>query len=173
MRRVQVLMAFVTLMSLGPEARAQDADTLTGKMAALQFLVGSWLGTGTMRVGPGAPELAEATENASVLLEGQVLMLEGVGTTGGRTVHHALGLISYDAEGDRYVMRAYRRDGRYLDAEVTVARDSLRWGLTDSRAGRIRYTMALDEQGRWHEIGEIEREGAWRPFFEMTLRRVQ
>jgi hypothetical protein len=37
---------------------------------------------------------------------------------------------------------------------------------------RIRYTIRLDDKGRWFEIGERSTDGAtWTKFFEMTLAR--
>jgi hypothetical protein len=38
----------------------------------------------------------------------------------------------------------------------------------------VRYTIRLDENGRWFEIGETSSDGSeWRKFFEMTLTRVE
>ncbi len=36
------------------------------------------------------------------------------------------------------------------------------------------YTVTIDDQGRWTEIGETSTDGEiWRKFFEMTLQRVE
>jgi hypothetical protein len=61
-----------------------------------------------------------------------------------------------------------------VDAEATVGDKSLIWSFRDPRAGQIRFTIKLDEQGRWFEIGEISMDGkGWHKFFEMTLQRVK
>jgi hypothetical protein len=37
----------------------------------------------------------------------------------------------------------------------------------------IHYSITIDDQGVWNEVGESSTDGAtWRKFFEMTLRRV-
>jgi hypothetical protein len=42
------------------------------------------------------------------------------------------------------------------------------------QVGDVRFTIKLDEKGRWFEVGEISQDGReWRIFFEMTLERVE
>lgn len=46
------------------------------------------------------------------------------------------------------------------------------WGFEDPRAGRIRFTLDIDEH-EWHEVGARSVDGAtWEPFLEMRLERV-
>jgi hypothetical protein len=46
------------------------------------------------------------------------------------------------------------------------------WAFDVPGAGRIRYTIRLDEQGRWHEVGDRSVDGQqWHRFFEMRLSR--
>lgn len=47
------------------------------------------------------------------------------------------------------------------------------WGM-ETPMGKMRYTIRLDAQGRWHETGEGSRDGqAWTQFFEMTLTKAR
>ena len=47
------------------------------------------------------------------------------------------------------------------------------WGFDYPGAGRVRFTIGLDAQGQWHEVGEFSRDGTqWMQNFEMTLHRV-
>jgi hypothetical protein len=40
--------------------------------------------------------------------------------------------------------------------------------------GDVRFTIKLDEKGRWFEVGEVSQDGKERrKFFEMTLERVE
>lgn len=133
-----------------------------------------------MMRGPGNRQTSHVTETAELKLEGTLLMLEGLGTSKvpnsdeERIVHHALGIVSYDAAAERYLMRAYRAGGQFVDADLSVGDKTLVWGFTEPNAGEIRYTFTLTEAGQWHEIGEISQDGqTWHPFFEMTLKRQE
>jgi hypothetical protein len=161
-----------------PAAQAPAAAALAA-MQRLDFRVGSWEGEGQMRRGPGEPKPVHVTERITGKLGGQVLLLEGLGTVPGPeggepiVVHQAFGVLSYDPASGEYRLRAFTAEGRSVDADVEVGDERLVWGFETPR-GRVRYTLALDEQGRWHEVGEFSPDGAtWSSFFEMTLERVR
>lgn len=168
-----------------PAAERPPAEVVAEAMTAVDFLVGRWRGAGSFRMGPGEPQAVDVVELVQSKLGGRVLLLEGLGTVpaaagggaeGGaeaepRVVHEALGVLSYDPAEDRYLMRAFTREGRWVDARVEVGDRRLVWGFT-TPGGEIRYTLRLDEEGRWHEVGEIHRQGQWMPFFEMRLARA-
>jgi hypothetical protein len=112
-------------------------------------------------------------------LGGRVVLLEGHGTAPGPegaapvTVHEAFGVLSYDADAGRYLLRAFKADGQYVDADVEVGERRLVWEFATPQ-GQVRYTLTLDDAGRWREVGEFSRDGAtWSGFFEMTLERVK
>jgi hypothetical protein len=109
-------------------------------------------------------------------LDGLVCLVEGEGKskTDGATVHKALALVSYDQQARIFRWRAFTAEGRQTDAEAKVGEKSLEWGFEIPQRGRIRYTLKLNENGEWIEIGEMSPEGqTWFTFFEMTLRRVR
>ena len=61
------------------------------------------------------------------------------------------------------------RDGGSFSGRVEDA--AFIWGMSTPR-GEMRYTIRLDDEGRWHEIGEYQgKDGEWRQFFEMTLEK--
>lgn len=39
-------------------------------------------------------------------------------------------------------------------------------------SGNTRYVIELNESGEWFETGEINQNGTWVQFFEMTLKKV-
>jgi hypothetical protein len=81
-------------------------------------------------------------------------------------------VLSWDEKSGTHRFRSWLPDGRTLDVEAKVGDRRWEWGYPDPRAGQIRYTLTLDEKGRWHEVGESSRDGqAWRPFLEMTLEK--
>jgi hypothetical protein len=167
---------------LAVPAAAQPADDATPAAAAqlqrLAFLHGTWRGEGVTTMGPAAtPEHASVLETAQPQLEGSILLVQGLGWKGTegaadyQVVHRALGVVSYDARRGGWAMRAYRGGG-WVDAEVTVGDGELVWAFDQPGAGRIRYTIRLDEQGRWHEVGDFSPDGQrWHRFFEMRLTR--
>jgi hypothetical protein len=154
-------------------AQPQGPRPPLDEMKKLDFLVGQWEGTGQMQLGPGAREEARVTEIVQPKLGGAILLIEGIGRTGDddRIVHHALGVISFDAQAKQYRMRAYRADGRFVDPKIDVGDRKIVWSFDDPRAGSIRYTITINDNGQWQEIGERSGDGGqtWNPFFEMTL----
>jgi hypothetical protein len=165
---------------LHAQRHAAAADTARARMSALAFLHGEWEGTGTLMQGPGRSATARAREVAEPRLDGTLLVVEGIGRAatqagdGEHVVHHAFGVVSWDAAAGGYRMTAYRVDGSRVHADVTVGRDSLVWGFKEGEGPSVRFTVALTPEGRWHEIGEYSMDGArWTRFLEMTLARVE
>lgn len=174
-----VLLPLVSLFLLaGPTAgQAPSVDAQKDAIRRLDWLVGRWTGEGRFFAGPDRTSTGAATETVQPRLDGAVLLIEGRGTaqSGGREVpvHEALGVLSYDPERKKYLLRAYRRGGQSVDADVEVGDRRMVWGFTAPQ-GRVRFTIRLDEQGRWHEVGEISQDGAsWRKYLEMTLTRTK
>jgi hypothetical protein len=173
-KKVAVLILLASALAF---AQAQSARN-SAEMRKLDFLLGAWEGEGWMDFGPGQRHATKVKESAQGKAEGSVLTFEGLGKAGApgkdeeMVVHSAFGVVWYDGEAKRFRMMAWR-EGRSVEADITVGEKSLVWGFRDQRAGQIRFTIKLDEAGRWFEIGEISRDGmSWNKFFEMTLKRV-
>lgn len=173
------LIPALALLLLAAPAAAQQSPVAAaaGEMQRLAFLHGTWRGEGVTTMAPGREERAAVLETAQPKLEGSVLLVQGLGWEGTegaadyRVVHEALGVVSYDARRGGWSMRAYRGGG-WVDAEVTVGDGEMVWAFDQPGAGRVRYTIRLDEQGRWHEVGDFSPDGRqWRRFFEMRLTR--
>lgn len=167
------LLAAVPAAAQAPDATAASAR----EMRRLEFLHGTWRGEGVTMMAPGQQEHAAVLETAQPRVDGTVLLVEGLGWKGTqgaadyRVVHQALGVVSYDARRGGWAMRAYRGGG-WVDAELTVGDSELVWAFDQPGAGRIRYSIRLDEQGRWHEVGDRSPDGRqWHRFFEMRLTR--
>jgi hypothetical protein len=183
---IRMLLALSLLMVLVPSSvPAAQAPGRTGfaqrrAMRQVEFLVGTWAGEGWIRTGSDQRLPFRGTEIVQKKLGGAVLLIEGEhkasipGADADATVHHALAVLSWDAQKKSYRFRSWLADGRQGDYEATAERGTLRWTMTDPERGRVRYTIRLDDAGRWHEIGEINPPGtdAWHQFFEMTLSRV-
>ena len=174
------ILALSLLLAAAPAAAQLPADATASAAAQMQrlaFLHGTWRGEGVTVMGPGQEERADVLETVRPRLDGAVLLVEGLGSRGTPgtadyvVVHQALGVVSYDERRGGWAMRAYRGGG-WVDADVAVGDGELVWAFDAPGAGRIRYTIRLDEQGRWHEVGERSADGReWHRFFEMRLTR--
>ena len=148
-------------------------------MKKLDFLVGQWKGEDWMEFAPGQRRTFKGTEVVQGKLDGLLLAIEGLhrGQVGDKkeevVVHNAFALVSYDDKAKRYRFQAFTSRGNYEDAEAKVSEGQLVWGMKVPQFGDVRYTIKLDDKGRWFEIGEVSRDGkTWQQFFEMTLQRV-
>jgi len=171
------MVAVLILLAAPALAQAQSAGN-SAEMRKLDFLLGAWEGEGWMEVGPGQRRAVKVKESVQSKAEGSLLTLEGLGKAKppGKdeeaVVHNAFGIIWRDGEAQRFRMLSWRA-GRTMDADITVGEKTLIWGFRDQGAGQIRFTIKLDEDGRWFEIGEISRDGtSWNKFFEMRLKRA-
>jgi hypothetical protein len=149
-------------------------------MKKLDFLVGQWKGEGWVEFAPGQRRAFKGAEVVERKLDGLLLTVEGLhrGQAGDKreevVVHHAFVLVSYDDRARRYRFQAFTGRGNYEDAEARVSEGQLLWGMKVPQFGEVRYTIKLDDRGRWSEAGEVSRDGkTWQQFFEMTLQRVE
>jgi hypothetical protein len=151
------------------EGEARDA------MSKLAFLAGEWEGEATMDMGPGARHKVAQVETVESKLDGLLLVVEGVGhkVEDGKLVHHALGVISYDARAKHYRVAAYRQDGEMVNATGTFLPDgAFQWSFEITGQRRVRYTIRQSTDGEWLETGEMSPDGTkWLPFLDMKLRR--
>jgi len=99
------------------------------------------------------------------------LVIDGLGTDveTNEIIHQAFAVISYDRNAQKYLMRAIRGDGNYVDADFEVIKEgNYIWGFTHPMAGKMKYTANIID-GKWIEKGEMSRDNTtWFPFFEMT-----
>lgn len=177
--KTRVALVCLAILSISGSSHGQ-AVTPAGapaEMKKLAFLVGKWEGTGSLRRGPGEPAVAQVTEVATFKLQGSVLLLEGRGvakTPEGTemVVHDALAILSFDKSKSKFVIRTYRAGGEMLEPEIEVSEGKVVWQFDEPRAGRIRFTLSVGDDGLWREIGEASRDGkTWFKFFEMQLKK--
>lgn len=169
---------FILCLLLSQVALAQAPNspkaTVQEKMEALNWITGKWQGQGWMSFGPEQKHTFTQTEDIRYKLDNTVLQIEGLGKNNNRTIHDALALMTYDAARGQYTFHSYTAEGRHqTDAAVTVEDKKFTWQMNSGPNRKIRYTIWLDEQNRWQEIGETSSDGqTWSKFFEMTLTKV-
>lgn len=173
-----MLLAALLMVGAGVSLAQPPADAQRDAMKKLQFLVGEWKGEGWMEFAPGERRTFKAQETVLSKLDGLVLAIDGLhrGKVGGQgddvIVHNAFGVIHYDAPNRKYRFRAHTARGNHEDAEAAVSDGQISWGMKIPQFGDVRYTIQLDDKGRWSEVGEVTRDGKSRKFFEMTLERA-
>ena len=159
-------------------AQTPPASPPVGELSKAAFLLGRWQGGGWIDLGPGRRAEFKQSETITSRLGGGAIVMEGLGkrTAADGTeivTHEALGILTWDAKEQKGMMRAYRAGGQFVDADVTLLPNRLIWQFRIAGVGDTRYTIVLNEQGRWFEIGELSKDGSeWRKFFETTLSRV-
>ena len=155
-------------------AQAPDPAATQAGIARLDFMVGRWRGEAWQQRGPERVQ-TQMTEVVERKLNGAVLGVEGRGTVavpGGqeRVVHHALGVISFDARTGTYSLRSYLSTGQFGDFVLTLIDGGVTWSR-EVPGGRVRNT-ARYTANEWHEIGEFSRDGTtWTQVMEIRLKR--
>lgn len=153
-------------------SHGSDTETARNEMKKLDFLTGHWTGSGWIRMGPGEPQHFTSIAIIEPRIDGQALVVDGRHTDPeGTPVHHAIGIISWDPEIEKYRFQTYVA-GRSANSYIAwLEGDALIWEMeVDNR--RMRFTITVDEEGRWHETGVVTIEGKSYPFFEMTLEKT-
>jgi hypothetical protein len=162
---------FFITYSIGQQGLKPDSLTLNA-IQKINFLTGKWKGEGWIQMGKDKHYFVQ-NETVTQKVNNAVLVIDGLGTDKetNKIIHQAFAIISYDLTNKKYLMRAFRADGNYIDAADAVVDEngSYVWGFTHPQAGKIRYTIKLIDS-KWVEKGEISRDGnTWNQFLEMTL----
>lgn len=152
-----------------------DEVTPKAAMEKLSFLTGKWSGSGWMMNQQRQKMTFTQTEDIEFLTDGESLLIQGKGKTKDaetgedRVIHNAVALITYDMATENYNFSSYAvgRGGGNYTAKL-VADQHFEWYL-EVPNGKIRYTITINEQGQWYEIGEFAMGDSWFKIFEMTL----
>ena len=174
MRSIPTLLALALALSAAAAAQPPaPSPEPAEKMRALAFLAGEWEGDAWMQMGPDRRETVTQRERVGWVAGGEVLLIQGQGRQGDQVVHDAVAAIAWDPQARDYVIWTYRAGGGPSHAPtIEVGENRVVWGF-DAPGRKVRFTIRLDESGRWVESGEWSGDGGttWRPFFGMTLTR--
>jgi hypothetical protein len=160
-------------------------------MASLAFLVGEWEGDGWIQLSSTRKDVFKQYQRVESLLDGVLMTIEGRGLaqiqdkTINKTypqsvpstalAHHAFAFVSPSDQPNEYKWRSHTSDGRAQDVIAKViSKNSLRWGFQMPNGHLVRYTINIDADDRWHEMGELSSDGrTWRHVFDMKLKRLK
>jgi hypothetical protein len=178
-QRICCVAVVVAAASVAASRGEPPPDAQRDAMKKLDFLVGEWKGESWSEFVPGKRQTSQGTETVQSKLDGLLLTMEGVhrrktdDKEEGKITHSAFAVTSYDEKAKQYRVQAYTSRGQYVEAQAKVAEKRLEWGFKIPEFGDVRYTVTIDDKGRWFETGEVSQDGKeWRRFFEMTLERV-
>ena len=166
---------FIPFVSLYGQDYLKPSPEMVTAMEKVSFMEGKWKGEGWVQMGPQKEEFIQH-ETVGTKANGTVMVIDGIAFAADDTskvVHNAYAVISYNDQESKYVMRAYRADGRYVDADFEVQDDGkIVWGFSHPMAGQIKYTI-WEEDGKWIEKGEMSRDGeSWMHFFQTSLEKI-
>jgi hypothetical protein len=111
-------------------------------------------------------------------VDGTIITMEGTGThrdddtQESETVFRAFGVLTWNLQTSKYVLRAYR-GGNFIDSDLVPNEDGSYSWFIDLPYGKTRYTLLHTEDGSWNEKGEFSRDNGqtWVQNFEMNLKR--
>ena len=156
-------------------ARKRAADA----MAPIKWMVGEWEGPASRNWAPGQTIRLTQREYVQEVSFGTAMFVEGRGTMpvqgSDRLVFNAAGLFSYDIAKGQYFLASTGGSGHVGVHEITVDGSTVTWYLAEPNGARTRYIIRRTPEGKWHETGEVTRDGGktWTQNFEMLLTRTK
>lgn len=97
-------------------AQSTETDSISkSKISQLEFMVGSWKGSGWMMGRDEVKSEFDQTEEIHFKLDSTMVMVEGVGKSQGKIVHNALAILTYNKLEDKYSFRSYLQNGQWYE----------------------------------------------------------
>ncbi|MBK7873824.1 MAG: DUF1579 family protein [Saprospiraceae bacterium] len=81
---------------------------VVAKVEALPIEPGEWAGKAWMQMGNSRQEV-DQYERITLMLDGAVILIEGIGKQGDQVVHHAVATLSYDPIKQAYQFQSLSR----------------------------------------------------------------
>jgi uncharacterized protein YciI len=167
--------------SVSKEPKEKSDAKRMAEMKKLDFLVGTWKGTGWVMTQNGR-QTSTITETFQYKLGGQIAVIEGSGITKDektgveRPTHQAFGIFSYDKASGKIKFRYFKAEtGEEGETIIEPTNKSLTWGFDVNETGsRVKFIQQVNEKGKWIETGEFSRDGGktWTKFMEIELSKV-
>lgn len=158
---------------------AQDnIEQVSAQMDLFSWMEGKWHGEAWYLGQDRTRSVITQHEDIKSRLDGTIITMEGTGTQADTetqepvTVFRAFGVLTWDMQASKYVLRAYR-GGNFIDSEMVPNEDgSYNWFI-DLPYAKTRYTLRHLEDGTWNEKGEFSSDNGqtWVQIFEMNLKK--
>lgn len=172
MKKLLFVLSVVLFCSI-PAFAQPAAEEARKEMKKMQWMVGKWEGEAWYAQGQGKSATLVQTENIQSQLDGLVFTIEGIGREKEKEVFHAFAVLAFDVNTKKYLLRAFTKEGHFIDAETSIDDKAFIWGFTNPQLGKVRYTISLADPNKWHEVGEFSRDNGktWFKFIELNLKR--
>jgi hypothetical protein len=114
------------------------------------------------------------TESIVSKVNNTIIQIEGLGRdikNADMIIHQAFAIVSYDIQNKKYLFKAFKGDGRQIDAEAKLINDfTFEWGFSSPKTGQIKYTITVSNN-KWTEVGEMSSDGGktFVKYLEMVL----
>ena len=171
-KQVACAVAVSMMFSLSATAQRPTAaaeDTARAMLGPVKWMVGEWTGPASGTNG-GQSYSVMQHEKVTSAASGTVLLIQGRGSQGDKTVFEAAGFLSYDMGTHAYKWVSSGGTGYVGISDAVVRGDTLVWTTPGGGGSRTRYLIWKSPKGEWREIGEISRDNVtWTRTFEMTL----
>lgn len=167
--KLKVAMLISMPMLLCQYSWAQQILTEPEAISEMSFLIGTWTGQGWMEF-KGQRYPFKIVETVLPKLNGSVLQIDGLSDN-----HQASTTFWYDRKTGLFQWQSHtftKAGTDSLNAVPTVKSKSLIWQTPrNENSGLVsRFTITLNENGQWFEIGEQTKDGiTWIKFLEQTL----
>jgi hypothetical protein len=163
--------------------QAASAQENTGqvmeKMKNFSWMEGNWKGDAWYIGADRTKSFIIQEEKVKSRVDATIITMEGTGSQKDnemqemKTVFEAFGVLTWDMQESKYVLRAYR-GGNFIDSELVPNEDGSYSWVIDLPYWKTRYTLRLTGEGVWNEKGEFSRDGGenWMQTFEMNLMKL-
>ena len=176
-----ILISILLKLTMPNLLYSQDVSKMnSGQFESVRWLIGSWKGDGWFQTGRDKRFEFYQEETVISKLSGTIITIEGLGiskqssTENPIVIHNAFAVLSEDKRSGKFLMRAYTKEGKYIEADAKIENGKLIWGFDHPQAGKVRYTLWQDDEYQWQEIGEFSRDEGktWHQNFGMTLKKA-
>jgi len=177
MKQVKHIIALIILCTVALPALAQNSPPdQVAQVKRLDWLVGTWEGTGWVSGTNGTRQDMETTIEVQRKLGGTALVIENlllVGTPGprGRMIADgSINVLFWDDRSGSFRLRSHRLDGHFTESAASVGERTLQFRQPSDLRHEVRFAVKLDERGRSIWRGEQSMDGKeWKQFLEFIL----
>ncbi len=168
--KLQILGFLVLVCATQLSAQTNESDTAAkSAIRKLGFLTGAWEGEG-WRMGPdGMKHTFQQKEHIQFKLDSTLILIEGMGTANEKVIHNAMAIITRNDTAGNYTFSSYLQNGNKGNFKAELKEEMLYWYPNE----HMRFRIWMDPEGKWQEAGEMNRDGSWFQFLEMTLTKVK
>ena len=139
------------------------------QLKRLNFLVGKWQTSGTVRATSSSPSLEITGTDVYEWTLGGSFLLHRVAVLMGEERTEVIELIGYDASSKTYPMRSFDQQGNFTTMQANIDQD----GVLKITGDKMRSALSASKDGRYMKAHwERSEDGStWMPWMDMEFTR--